>query len=224
MKGMKIVLVLTGLAAILLGLAGGFFGRDAADDSPDSVLRGGSRPLLTQDIARGFRLRSGDPDSPIISFGSVRRVKRKVGPFALGAFNVLEVEDFKIVFSSVGMNTEGQSEKTYMDEVFLNGTLSSATGATGLKRILNIRDGISGLLIRRLSVAVEAEGETEYILRADRAEAKSSKELKLTGCRFMDVQKRCHAASKGVLRLETPVALTAAGHQVILREVIDACF
>jgi len=224
MGGMKIILVLAGLAAILLGLAGGFFGRDAAGDSPDVVLDVGSRPLLTQDIARGFRLRSGDPDSPIISFQSVRRVKRKIGPFALGAFNVLEVEDFKIVFSSTGMSTEDQPAKTYMDEMFLKDTLSSVTDETGLKRILNIRDGISGLVIRRLSVAVEADGKTEYILRAERAEAKSGKELKLTGCRFMDVQKRSHVASKGVLRLETPVALTAAGHQVILREVIDACF
>lgn len=224
MRGMKIILVLAGLAVLLLGLAGGLFTRCAADDPSDSVLKIASRPSLTQDIARGFRLRSGDPDSPIISFGSVRRMKRKVGSFALGAFNVLEVEDFKIVFSSAGMNAEGQPAKMYMDEMFLKDALSSATDGTGLKRILNIRDGISGLVIRRLSVAVEAAGKTEYILRADRAEAKSGKELKLTECRFMDVQKRFHAASKGVLRLETPVALTAAGHQVILREVIEACF
>lgn len=231
----KWFLLTVGVMTLLLGVAGGIFvsiGERAVYSVPPC------RPELSREIGGGFRIRTGSPDSPVISFKAVRLSKRKMGPFSLAAFNILELDDLEIVFSpdaverekvnldmkqltAVFAPIEVERRKTKAED---SGKISSQDalvpkdGWAEIRRNLGIKEKISGLTIVRVSVAVQTGAEPECILRAERAEGRPDGALQLTKCFFVDANGLSHESPKGVLSLEDPVTLTAGGRQVILRD------
>lgn len=214
----KWFLLTVGVGTLLLGVAGGIFvfvDERAVYSVPPR------RPELNREIGGGFRIRTGDPDSPVISFKAIRLVKRKMGPFSLAAFNTLELDDLEIVFSP----DEVERRKTKAEDsgkITSQDALFPKDGWAEIIKNFGIKEKISGLTIVRVSVAVQTGAEPECILRAERAEGCLDGAFQLKSCFFLDEQIRACESPQGVLQLKDPVTLTAGGRQVIIRDVIKA--
>lgn len=221
--GMKASLVFVGGAVLFLGLTGGladFKGRGVTDGGEEAEVR---RPLLVQHLFDGVRVRSGAGDSPVISCGSARIVKRKAGPLTFAAYDILLVDRLVVTFSGAVDTTRSTAVS---DADFLSGHLLFPETENGRDRPRLLADRkFSGVEICQLELLVrDANGGSACsVLRAERAEGVRNRSLLLTDCVYMDLEGLVHRAPQAVLTFGETACLDAAGRHFILQDLIHAC-
>jgi hypothetical protein len=229
----RISLIATGSAMLFFSLLYGIINIGKQETTTPQVTPIDRTARHRQDIGRGFKIRSGDPESPVLYIETAQLIKRKAGPFVLSAFNTLVVDGFKIVFSP--QDTESFALPAELKPLL---SLESAGASTSreknaqpffplrsrenLMNYLGADKKISGVTIHSFSLAVMA-GETEVsILKAEQAEGNADGTLHLKNCTFVDTQKETRFAAKANLRLADPAVLSANGQQIPIRDVIRA--
>lgn len=232
----KGALVSGGIAAILIGL---FYKPSAqqAQIKPEVF------PALASDhnvsrhsdlLGRKFRIRSGDPDAPMLSIGAVEIAKRKAGPIVLPAFNLLKIAEFELIFPI----KETTNLSVFPQELlFLLPEEPGAAPAAGspdkepflLTRLkeeilkgLGSAKKVSGVEIRPFRISVSI-GETEIvILESEQADGQTGGSLRLKNCFCLDENKNRLSASRAVLQLNEPVRLQISGREILLRDMTAA--
>ena len=164
-----------------------------------------SAKAYTHLIAEGLSLQSGAlPGVELVRFDSCRIEKQHRSGFSLGGFNVLAIDNLKLVLPPQATAPEGGAGPL----TAYSGSPSDSVKAE-IKKLLAVYPRFSALEIRGLSVSlVGADGQQQNVLKATSAEAGRHKTLELSHCEFLSSAGSrvcCGAAS---LSLEPPYLIS----------------
>jgi len=233
----KGVLVSGGILAILLGLS---FRPDPPQEPEPPDASADVRPSAERHrelLGQRFRIRSGDPHSPVLSIGEVQIVKRKAGPLVLPAFNLLKIEGFNLIFPAGdpsascgfpeelqfllpgGPDTPEQTDRNkpdVMEPVLLTRLKEKILGGLGSGK------KVSGVEIRPFRISVSSGTDETVILKAEQADGRADGTLRLKNCTCLDENRTRLTASQAVFKLDDPVRLLIAGREILLRDMLRA--
>jgi len=216
----KWFLLTVGVAALFSGVAGGLIARRDYRKVNSEVPEPTRRPDLIRELGRGVRLRTGGPDSPVLFIRSFTITKRKMGPFALGGFNMAEIQDFTLIFSAREESLCEREKRSNAPSLSGINELFHEKGWRDLCEILNADQSVSGLLIYRLTLTMEGAAGRKELLYAERGEGLRDGTLQLKNIRFVTEQDENRESSEGILIMRSPITLLVGRERINLQNTI----
>ncbi len=202
--------ILGAVLVILIGLFAGRIGSELSQSSEDPVPDTSTKKEknYTVELASGLDYRLGSyPEVRLLYFDECRIEKRKYGGFSFGAFNVLVIDQLKIILpplvkqvsngrgGSRDVSSHEQIRRDFRDFLSQYPHFSSV-------RVNGLTVGVA------LSLAEDGEDGVEEVLTARRAEIGSKGVLNLVDCEFLTEDGERVRCKDAELSLESPLLLS----------------
>jgi hypothetical protein len=211
------VAALVSLLLLVGALVGGFYVLNLPKEEPEASLR--SLKQLDREVAGGARVSRPEwGTAPTLSFDSFRVVKPKLFGFSLGGFNLIEIDNLRVVLTEGLLQKPSNLQEGEKTEAgFL--ALSDVCSVRALKRAVGVGKKVSGLKISGLSFcASDSDGTLTEILFAKAAKSVDSNRILLKECGFLDENLILHQVPEAEMDVKDGVITT--GSQLVSLELV----